>query len=276
MSGQRWVIGAIAALVLASTGCVSCADKCYRKAVQNAPECELPPPCRSHVYVYMIHGCTPTTSCGLEALQLKLSESGFAKIGVGELVCAPLMKYQIKDTLKCDPDAKFVLLGYDVGGAAAVFLARELSAKGVPVEAVVLLDPLACGAPSGVRTLLITSGTTTSTVPYTDRLVVPDASHFKLPTHPQTLEAITELLKEIAWQNYQEPGDPVPMWSYPHAPEMHQPANGTHNPEWNFLADTSETPPGINPPTATQPMQTLAPAVPSAPSTAAGPVLIKR
>jgi hypothetical protein len=272
MGGQRWVPGAVAAVVFASTGCVSCADKCYRKGIENAAECEQTAACRKHLYVYMIHGVTPSTDCGLEALQYKLSACGFAKIGVGECASAPLLYFEIKHTLKCDPDARFVLVGYDFGAAAAVCLARELGAKGVPVEALVLLDPLACGAP-GVRTLVITSGTTTTSVPCTEHVVVSDAGHFKLPAHPRTAEAITDLLKDVAVRTYQDPGDPIPYWSYKHAPEMHTAPLAPGAPDWNFLADTSEIPPGINPPAGTQATQQF---VPAPPSTSAGPVLIRK
>jgi hypothetical protein len=272
MGGQRWVLGAVAAVVLSTTGCASCADRCYRKAIENAPDSALAPACRKHLYVYMIHGVTPSTKCGLEALQYKLSESGFAKIGVGECASAPLLYFEIKNTLKCDPDARFVLIGYDFGAAAVVCLARELVAKGVPVDALVLLDPLACGEPN-VRTLVISSGTSSSQVSCTERVVVPDVGHFKLPTDPRTAEVILTLLQDVALQSYQDPGDPIPAWSYKHAPEMRTSPTGSCPPEWNFLADISEVPPGINPPTGTKAAQ---PVVPAAPSTFAGPVLIRK
>jgi pimeloyl-ACP methyl ester carboxylesterase len=205
----------------------------------------------------MVHGITPTTESGLESLREKLSESGFAKIGVAELASAPLIALEIKRNLKCDPDARFVLLGYDLGAAAALWLARDLLGSGVPVEAVILLDPIACGDTGGVPTLRISSaasaGSATpfearfnSAVPLTHAsLVVPDANHFKLPAHPQTVAAISALLKGIAVNHYHEPGDPIPYWTYEHAPEMHIAPRGEAPPEWNFLADSTETPPAI-------------------------------
>jgi hypothetical protein len=252
---------------------VSCADKCYRKGIENAPECDLTLAYRKHLYVFMIHGVTPSTGCGLYELQYKLSESGFAKVALGEFASAPLLYFEIKDVLKRDPDAKFVLLGYDFGAAAVVVLARELSAKGVPIEALVLLDPIACGEPN-VRTLVITSGTTTSKVAGTERVSVPEAGHFKLPTHPGTAEAILELLKDVAVRTYQDPGDGVPAWSYKHAPPMHTAPGGSIDPEWNFLADTTEVPPAINPRSGTAVAQPVG--IPAAPSTSAGPVLIRK
>jgi hypothetical protein len=288
MSGPRWAIGAFAATFVACTGCVSCDDKCYRKALENSAACEMPLQSRTQLYVYMIHGVTPTTDDGLEALRMKLCERGFAKSAVSELACAPLIACEIKKTLKCEPEAKFVLLGYDVGSAAAVSLARELTAKGVPVEAVVLLDPVGCQEASGVRTLVISNGSAKDTGRASRRkpspvssaandlvshVVVSDAGHFKLPAHPGTVEAVTDLLTDIAARNYQDPGDSVTSWSYQHAPEMHRPAGGTHAPEWNFLADTGETPAGINPSVAAPLVRQY---VPPPVSTFAGPVVIPK
>jgi pimeloyl-ACP methyl ester carboxylesterase len=265
---------------------MSCSDRCYQNAVRHAPECELPPECRGHLYVYMVHGLTPTTDSGLEALQLKLSECGFPKVGVGELSSAPLVWYDIRQTLKCDPDARFVLLGYDLGGAAAVCLARDLSARGVPVDAVVLLDPVACRQPGGIPTLVVSSGAMPATLPPgfetadqtgaaapVTRVVVPDSGHFKLPAHPQTVAAVLGLLKEIAAQHYREPADPIAAWSYRHAPEMQATPGGARLPEWNFLADSGEMPAAIAAPAALPTARTAAPA---APSTSAGAVLLKR
>jgi hypothetical protein len=256
--------------VLANAGCVSCCDKSYKTAREHGPECDLPLPCRNQVYVFMIHGCTPTCDGGLETLRQRLAESGFAKVGVGEFASAPCIHCEIMKIHKCEPDAKFVLLGYDFGAAAAECLGRELSDKGVPIEGIVLLDPLACGQPCGGRRLLVTSGTTLSTAPYTDRLVVSDANHYKLPAHPRTAAAIIEMLKDIAARDCEDAGDPVPLWTYPHAPEMHTGSTAPIGPEWKFLADTTEIPEALNPRATSQ--QKPAPA-PYGPPNAAGAVM---
>src|SRR4051812_30155073 len=112
MIGQRWVIGAVLATALANTGCVTCCHKSYAAALKCGPDCELPTPCRGQVYVFMIHGLTPTKDCGLETLRAKLGECGFAKIGVGELCSWLCIEQEIKEIRCDDPDARFVLLGY--------------------------------------------------------------------------------------------------------------------------------------------------------------------
>lgn len=238
MSKRGWAACVLLATVFADTGCVSCGHKCAQKAWQNGAECDIPTPCRARVHVFMMHGLTPSTDGGLNALRLKLAESGFAKVGLGEMYGAAWVKSEIECIRFNDPDARFVLLGYDCGAVTATSLARDLSATGVPVDAVVLLDPVGGRAePCGARTLVITSARAVVSSPDSERLIVPDASHFGLPAHPVTVSTVTALLKEIAWQNCTPPVELEPEWTYPHAPE-HQPAVRRPLPaEWNFLAD---------------------------------------
>lgn len=272
MNKKFWAIGVILAITSTNTGCVSCCHQSYAKVLKKGPDCDLPASCRGQIYVFMIHGGTPTTDNGLNALREKLADEGFAKVGIGELTDALPIAFEIKDIAKCNPEARFVLIGYDVGASAAVLLARELTARTIPVEGVVLLDPLACGRPSGVRTLLVTSGTSTSTVTHSDHVVVGDASHFQLPAHPQTVAVICDLLKDIATQNYQPQGDPVPAWSYPHAARM-WPIPVARGDEWDILAERG----GVPSPIGTQVLSQAigAPLPPPPLSTSAGAVMIK-
>ena len=271
MSSRNWAICAILATGLANTGCVSPCYKCYKSAWEHGADYDLPTPCRNRVHVFMMHGLTPSTDSGLNALRLKLGESGFAKVGTGELCHAGWVKDEIACIRQHDPDARFVLLGYDLGAATATAVARDLAAKGVNVEAVVLLDPMGCSAePCGARTILITSGNGTARVPHSERIAVPDASHFGLPTHPVTVGTLTELLKDIAVKDCQPPLELVPVWTYPYAPEVAPIPQTPVRAEWNFLADRPGTAPPIG-------MQVVAqPPTPAVSPTATAPVALKR
>lgn len=277
MNARHWAICTILATVLANTGCITPCHKGYEQALKHGAECDLPVACRGQVYVFMMHGLTPTTHCGLNSLRLKLAENGFAKIGMGELCHANWVKTEIDTIRACEPEARFVLVGYDLGGGAAVSVARELQAKGIAVEAVVLLDPLGCPKETcGVPTLLITSGKTSVRTPHSSRIVVPDSTHFSLPAHATTVAAITDLLREIAAHNCAPETETITEWSYPHAPEMRATPSATNTKnasQWNFLADRPNT---------TRPIQThlgthtaASSAQPAAPATHAGPVVIK-
>jgi hypothetical protein len=129
MRGKRWVVVAILAIASANTGCVTCCHKGYEKTLEHGPECELPGPCRNQVYVFLINGLTPPTHNGLNALRMKLSENGFAKVGIADLAGGLCVEHEIKKIRACEPDAKFVLVGYDVGASVAVCIARDLTSK---------------------------------------------------------------------------------------------------------------------------------------------------
>lgn len=269
MRGQRWLIGAVLAIAVANTGCVTCCHKGYQKALEHAPDSELSTPCRNEMYVFLINGLTPPTHCGLDALRMKLAENGFAKVGIADLAGGLCVEHEIKKIRACEPEAQFVLVGYDLGAAVAVCTARDLTAKGIPVEALVLLDPVGCKDVSGVPTLLITSGKGACATPHSQRLVVPEAGHFGLPAHPTTVAVLVDLLRTIAMNSYEPTGDPVPEWSYKYAPEMRPPVTGRWDAEWDFLADHGPTRP-IGTTVAAQPR------LPAPPSTSAGAVLIRK
>lgn len=272
MTGRNWLIAALAGLALSQAGCVTCCHKGYEKSLAVGPDCELPTTARNQVYVFLINGLTPPTHNGLNALRMKLGENGFAKVGIADLAGALSVEHEIKRIRACEPDAKFVLVGYDVGAPAAVCDAKHLTAKGIAVEAVVLLDPVATKEVCCVPTLLIVSGKKPCAVPHSKQIVVPDAGHFALPAHPSTVAAITDLLSTIAINGYEPAGDPVPEWTYKHAPEMRPEPVGRWNAGWDFLSDvgpTRQMGQGIV-------LQQPTPAAPPAPATSAGAVTVKK
>jgi hypothetical protein len=262
MRGQRWAVVAGLAIALANTGCVTCCHKGYEKSLQNGPECELPAPCRNQVYVFLLDGLTPPCVGGLGSLRTKLAENGFAKVGIADLAGGLCVEHEIKSIRACEPDAKFVLVGYDVGAPSAVCIARDLTSKGHPVEALVLLDPVGCKNAAGVPTLLVTTGKGACATPHGERVIVPDASHFGLPAHPTTVAVIVDLLRGVAASGYDAIGEPVS--------EIYAPAARGLKAEWDFLADSGPTR-SLGTSVAAQP---TAP-VPAAPSPYAGAVTIK-
>lgn len=274
MKGRFWLAGGLLALLFSAAGCAVPCAKGYKCSLEHGPECDLPTPCRNRVHAFMVHGLTPSTDCGLNALRMKLGENGFPMVGIGELCHF----WWVKDEIECirhnDPDARFVLLGYDYGAPVAVALARGLKEKNVPVDAVVLLDPKGCGPdPSGVYTLLIANGGSTACAPHSARVVVPGATHFGLPAHSTTVAVITDLLRNIASQHYEPEVEEVPVWSYPHAPEARRvsPAKPL-GADWDFLADRPGPTRAIGTQVVTQPVA-KPPTVATVP---AGPLAAKR
>lgn len=253
MNRRFWVVAAIGLIVGGTSGCVTCGHQQFAQVWQSEAEHELPVSCRKQVYVFLIHGLTPSCVSGLELLRDKLAHHGFAKVGVGEALAGVGITREIREIHAHEPDAQFVLVGYDWGGWAASSLARELHQDGIPIAAVVLLNPVHSLAPCGVRTLLITSGKAPAWGSSTDRVVIPDTNHFRLPSHPTTVGTITGLLHEIAADGVPPTLDPVPEWHYLHAPAM-RPFVPPQGQEWDFLTETGTVPLPIGMRLSTQPV----------------------
>lgn len=241
MTGKRWLILAAVGSLLGGTGCVNCNHHTHKMAVDVGPECPLPLADRQRVYLFLVNGLTP--GCGLDSLRDEVSRQGFPKIACGQLVHIGWMANEMRRIHADDPGARFVMLGYDAGGPAAARLASDAVADGLSVDAVVLLDPLGkCDTFGASRTVLVTSATATGSgpTPHSESVPVPDASHFKLPTHPQTVAVVLSLLTESAARA--RPTDvpmPVIELTYEHAPPPRAiTAPGLDAPaEWNFLLD---------------------------------------
>lgn len=253
MNRRFWVVAAIGLIVGGTSGCVTCCHQQFAQVWQSEAEHELPVSCRKQVYVFLIHGLTPSCVSGLELLRDKLAHHGFAKVGVGEALAGVGITREIREIHAHEPDAQFVLVGYDWGGWAASSLARELHQDGIPIAAVVLLNPVHSLAPCGVRTLLITSGKAPAWGSSRDRVVIPDTNHFRLPSHPTTVGTITGLLHEIAADGVPPTLDPVPEWHYLHAPAM-RPFVPPQGQEWDFLTETGTVPLPIGMRLSTQPV----------------------
>lgn len=235
MSGKRWLVALAVAISGANAGCVSCDHAAHKSALAAGPVCDLPTCERQKVYVFLLSGLTPGGSSGLDGLRVRLAEQGFAKIGAGSLAHAGWVADEMKQALADNPDARFVLVGHDLGGAEVSKLAARSVRAGLPVDAVVLLDPVGA-VPTGVRTLLVTSGGRSSSAPHTEFVALPDAGRFNLPTHAKTVAVVCNLLNDIAAKQVRPMVDTDPIWNYEHAP-MPRPMPYQTGSDLNILAD---------------------------------------
>lgn len=239
MTATRWAIGAGLLVAAASSGCVSCGHDACATFLNAGPNATEPLCDRQHVYVFLINGLTPDVSSGLEDLRLKLAERGYQKVYRGELCHAAWMAFEMKRLLRCDPSARFVLVGYDLGCGAAAALARHGQRRDWPVDAIVLIDPLTLpdAGNQPLRTVVVRSGGDCTACTDSLRTVnVPEGSHWTLPVHPQTVEAIAGALKESAMKVEHPEAwvDPAEM-EIPNR-YMPVPVPGA-SPEWQFLQE---------------------------------------
>lgn len=210
-------------LLLAAAGCVSCGHDACSRAIEAGPHCEAPQCDRRHVYAVLINGLTPG-SC-LEELRLSLAERGFEKSFRAELLHTAWVWREMKRIQKCDPEARFVLVGYGFGSGVAAGMAKDASRDGITVDALVLLDPVGTCAGDDLagRVVVIRSGDA-------------NCSHFSLPKQEATVDAITAVLAETAARVEHPAFEETPLFWHPDAPPQRDYTLPEGMPvEWQFL-----------------------------------------
>ncbi|MDB5313586.1 MAG: hypothetical protein JWO38_7788 [Gemmataceae bacterium] len=243
MTGKRWLIAVGLGALFAGSGCVSCGHQACKPVLDAGPNCEVPACDRRHVYTVLINGLTPGGPSGLEGLRDRLATHGYEKVYYGQLCHVWWMWQEMKRVHTEDPSARFVIIGYDFGSDSAAGLARDAVAKGIPVDAVVLLDPSGQPDPGTcpVRTVMLrcTAGVA---APHADGIALCGATHLTLPTHPRTVEIVCELLKESAARVEHPPYYEGPEMTYDGAPPRAMPLPGPGLTEdWFFLHDQPGT-----------------------------------
>ncbi|MFO0799123.1 MAG: hypothetical protein U0804_16770 [Gemmataceae bacterium] len=180
-------------------GCVSCTTHAARVNWEAGPTCPVPVGERQHVYTVLVNGACPAGGCSLEGLRDGLVERGFVKNYFGQVVHTPWLAYEMRGVARCDPAARFVVVGADIGCPLAARLAREAAADGLAVDALVLLDPVLMPAAAGcpVRTVLVTTGADCACA-HTERAVVEGANRLTLPGHSGTVDFVCGLLTASA------------------------------------------------------------------------------
>ena len=238
-----WAVGVTVLLTLTGgVGCVSCGHQACKPALEAGPACDLPSEARNRVYVFLLDSSLIPTSTGLTGLRDELAKAGFVKVGVAPLFHAGWVTGEVVRTRERDPDARFVLVGYDSGGPAALTAANEVAAKGIAVDVVVLVAPAgeSPAAPPGVRTVVVT-GAAKLDVPGAEVVAVPGVKGVGLAGDPGTVAAVVRVANEVAAVVEPLPAEPAPLVTYPYASEAWAtPPFGLLPPEWDFLA----VPPG--------------------------------
>lgn len=222
-------------LLLAATGCISCGHEACPKAIEAGPHCDVPQCDRRHVYAVLINGLTPSPC--LEELRLKLAESGFEKTFRAELCHTGWLWREMKRVQKCDPEARFVLIGYGFGCGSAVGIAKDAAREGLTVDALVLLDPAGVKDWDGSaeRVVVIRSGLVSEGDGPCVRVA---CGHFALPKQSETVDAIAVVLSETASRVELPAFEEAPLFWHPDAPPPRDYTLPEGMPEeWQFLHD---------------------------------------
>jgi len=250
-----WLLAAAAL----NGGCLSFVHPCGRPRPEQVQECALTPACcRNHVYVFFVQGFDPFGAANLSGVRDYVQSLGFIKTYYGQLYHAGFFGREVRRLHNEDPDAHFVLVGYNLGADAVRSLAQNLQTDSIFVDVVVYLegDPKQDGPrtrPANVgRVVNIAAKGWFGNAPTLDDAVnvrYTDVSSFGSPAHEYTLETLAHELTSVA--GLVPATDPLaPAENESRAP---MPRASSTRDEWDFLK--LRTPGEDSPPPAPAPVK---------------------
>lgn len=219
---------ALTIALLASLGCTTCRHRAAFDALSTDTDELCTYGQRNHVVAVLVGPETVFDLGGVGTFSKSLNEAGFARIYRGGILHANWLSREVQRTYEDDPEARFVVIGYDLGCRTARNLAVDLANSGVPVDAVVLLDPLAVDSnralPAKAEVTVVRShGWTGNPVPDAFESIVPGVGHYDLLASPETLGTVVTALSTVAQR--------VAVTSIAESPN--RPAH--LGPEWDFV-----------------------------------------
>jgi hypothetical protein len=219
----QWLL---AASLAASAGCLSfvhpagCPEQAVREECTTLPKC-----CRDHVYVFFLNGFDPLSCGNLKGVRHYLYEMGFTKTYYGQLYHLLWFKHEICRIRAEDPDARFALVGFNLGVNGVNALARHVEKQGVPIDLMVFLSGnkgigVSRTKPGNVARVvnILPEGknATRGERDYADNSRLCGTGHFGAPTHVATLRRLAE---ELATLCAAVPAKEPVMPSLPPSPE---------------------------------------------------------
>lgn len=227
----------------ASVGCVHIDHTGYDAAIRCAADHPIKPAFRSQVHLFVLNGVNPTEDVGLIRLRDEVVKSGFPMVHLAQRADADFYHREMHRLVRDQPAARFVLVGYGLSTGKACELACSAAGEGLPLDALVLLDPT--GGPDlieeRVQVTVIRShhwpaGRNIAAEQTTECVGV---GHLSLPMVPQTVAAVVGLLANSATRVELEspPKLPhLPLNEFPQPPPRPQqpvvivsPEPATHN-----------------------------------------------
>jgi hypothetical protein len=247
--------------LLSASGCLSCFNPVAPPKAEWLATCQgLPQMERSHVFIFMMNGLDPFDCCNLTGVRDCVQRLGFIKTYYGQPVHYFWFASELRRLAKDDPQARFVLVGSQLGANVMCALARDVAEDGVPIDLAVFLDGgmLNCDPsdrPTNIHRIVnlwsahaLLPG---RNYPDAENVCVKAGNVLGCGPHPDVLERLALELALVAasipieTDNPPEPEEaPMPRSAEPQMPLISQ--------EWDFLMPKNRAP-GVPVPMATKP-----------------------
>jgi hypothetical protein len=250
MTGKRWLIPLALSALAVGVGCVSIRHQAAEESVHPGTPLPHPPFVRQRVYLFMMNGHGHLELARMLSLRDELCRNGFPKVYYAQLQDVDWYYREARRVAHDEPDARILFLAYGAGADRVRTLAAGAVRDGLPVDAVIFLDPVGLNGNLAetlpVHTVILRSHHWLGSrgLAAAEQSTLTGVGHRSLPTHPMTVGWILDLMTASADQV------PVrdPRLYLPHLPLSDHPDPTPRpidpatlipvEPEWDFLRPT--------------------------------------
>jgi len=169
---------------------------------------QLPIACRQSVYVFLINGSDVLGFANLYGVRKFLSEMGFVKTCYGECFHGWWLEKEMKAIHQENPDARFVIVGYEHGADTALSLAQAGAAMGAHVDMLMYLEPrgfsfdrVSAGEAGIGRVVVVHADKSLSAgaeIPGAETIAVSCSCRYTVTTHSATLNTLSQEVAKLA------------------------------------------------------------------------------
>lgn len=218
-----------------------------------SPSATLPPYCRNHVHVFLIHGMDPFDLANLAGVTEYVQKLGYIKTHYGQLYHLWQFKDDLRKVHEEDPEARFVLIGFSFGANAVRELANAVKDDGIVIDLLVYLggNTLENTPPNRpehaihiVNILALGCIWNGTTLDGAENLQVRNRWHFGSPTHPQTLDILSRELAVVASRvPVPQPRALPPLYEAPRPRPLHEklpPPEEAKPSGWEYMEEGKE------------------------------------
>ncbi len=204
MRTKSWGVLALCVGLTPSVGCLSTNYRAYHESMHCTDLNPYPMPVRSQVYLFMMNGSDVLELGGMLTLRDEVGKAGYAKVYYTQSEDRNYYLREMQRLHRDEPQARMLLLGYGTAAGNTLELAAVACRTGLPLDAVIFLDPLGVSgnladtlaAPTvAIRSHNWFGGKELVTI---DRLQLPGVGHLAVPTNPTTVNAVVQLMTASA------------------------------------------------------------------------------
>ncbi len=209
--------------VIGAVGCLHTCRTTPNECLRPVEEVAVIAPARAKVYTFLMNGADVFDVGHLHELECSIISAGFPKVYYAQRFDQEWYYKELHRLHRDDPDNRFVMVGSGTAAGELQKLVCRVTADGIPLDAVVLLDPAGsvgewpADAPFSTTVLKSRLWPESPRLASLHSLTIPEVGHARLPNHPATVREVVGILTASALRvpDRRKPIDCVPLTDEP-------------------------------------------------------------